>query len=58
MNVVRVQTDDFDLGAEVARLRAGDPGVGAVVSFVGLVRDLNEGADVASGCGSGWGSSR
>jgi molybdopterin synthase catalytic subunit len=44
---VRVQKDDFDLGKEVARLRAGDPRIGAVVSFVGTVRDLNEGAEVA-----------
>jgi len=44
---VRVQQEDFDLGAEVARLRAGDSRIGAVVSFVGTVRDLNEGARVA-----------
>jgi molybdopterin synthase catalytic subunit len=44
---VRVQQEDFDLGAEVARLRAGDPRIGAVVSFVGTVRDLNDGAQVA-----------
>jgi molybdopterin synthase catalytic subunit len=41
MNVPRVsiQTADFDLSAEVAALRAGDGRVGAVVSFVGTVRD-------------------
>jgi molybdopterin synthase catalytic subunit len=44
---VRVQQEDFDLGAEVARLRAGDPRIGAVVSFTGTVRDMNEGASVA-----------
>jgi molybdopterin synthase catalytic subunit len=44
---VRVQKEDFDLGAEVARLRAGDPRIGAVVTFVGTVRDLNDGARVA-----------
>jgi molybdopterin synthase catalytic subunit len=44
---VRVQAGDFDLGAEVARLRAGDARVGAVVSFVGTVRDMNDGAQVA-----------
>jgi molybdopterin synthase catalytic subunit len=44
---VRVQQGDFDLSAEVARLRAGDPRVGAVVSFVGTVRDMNDGASVA-----------
>jgi molybdopterin synthase catalytic subunit len=46
-NEVRVQKEDFDLGAEVARLRAGDPRIGAVVSFIGTVRDMNEGASVA-----------
>lgn len=45
---VRVQTDDFDLSAEVAALRAGRPNVGAVACFVGTVRDVNEGAGVAS----------
>ncbi|MGE5651220.1 molybdopterin synthase catalytic subunit MoaE [Noviherbaspirillum sp. UKPF54] len=44
---IRVQTQDFDLGAEVERLRAGDARVGAVVSFVGTVRDMNEGAGVS-----------
>jgi molybdopterin synthase catalytic subunit len=47
MHEVRVQRDDFDLNAELARLRAGQPGVGAVVSFVGTVRDMNDGASVA-----------
>jgi molybdopterin synthase catalytic subunit len=36
---VRVQTGDFDVSAEIASLRAGDAGIGAVVSFVGTVRD-------------------
>jgi len=36
---VRIQTEDFDVGAELARLRAGDLRVGAVCSFVGTVRD-------------------
>jgi molybdopterin synthase catalytic subunit len=44
---VRVQTEDFDVGAEVAALRRGNPKVGAVASFVGVVRDLNEGDSVA-----------
>lgn len=44
---IRVQTDDFDLGAEVAQLRAADRAVGAIVSFVGTVRDMNDGATVA-----------
>lgn len=40
---VRVQQADFDIGAEIAALRRADPGIGAIASFVGLVRDLNEG---------------
>ncbi|MBN9358578.1 MAG: molybdopterin synthase catalytic subunit MoaE [Herbaspirillum huttiense] len=44
---VRVQTADFDLSAEVAQLRLANPRVGAVVSFVGTVRDLNDGAAVS-----------
>ena len=38
-----IQTQDFDLSAEVAALRAGDGGVGAVVAFVGTVRDRSAG---------------
>lgn len=41
---VRIQSEDFDLSAEVAALRAGDGGVGAVAAFVGTVRDRNAGA--------------
>src|SRR5512134_4079785 len=44
---VRVQAEDFDVGAEVAALRRANPKVGAVASFVGVVRDLNEGDSVA-----------
>ena len=36
---VRIQTEDFDVGAELVSLRAGDQRVGAVCSFVGTVRD-------------------
>ena len=43
---IRVQENDFDLSAEIAALRKGDPRVGAVVSFLGTVRDLNEGSQV------------
>jgi molybdopterin synthase catalytic subunit len=38
---VRIQTEDFDLGAEVAQLRCEDGGIGAVCSFIGTVRDRN-----------------
>jgi molybdopterin synthase catalytic subunit len=44
---VRVQTEDFDLSTEVRQLRAGRPEVGAVATFTGTVRDVNEGASVA-----------
>lgn len=47
INQVRIQTEDFDLTTEVALLRAANPKIGAVVTFVGAVRDLNEGASVA-----------
>ena len=39
---VRVQTEDFDVAREIERLRGDDARVGAVVSFIGLVRDLND----------------
>ena len=45
---VRVQTEDFDLSAEIAALRAENAQVGAVVAFVGTVRDLNDGEDVSA----------
>jgi len=45
---VIVQTADFDLGAEVAALRANDAGIGAVASFVGTVRDRNDGVGISS----------
>ena len=44
---VRVQTADFDIGVEIAAMRRGNPKVGAVASFIGVVRDLNEGDHVA-----------
>ena len=45
---VRIQTADFDLTAEIAVLRAGNPAVGAVCSFIGTVRDRNAGSAVDS----------
>ena len=48
---ISIQTDDFDLSTEVQALRAGcaDPGkIGAIASFIGLARDLNEGDVVNS----------
>jgi molybdopterin synthase catalytic subunit len=45
--VIRVQTAAFDPGVEVNALHAANVGVGAVVSFIGYVRDFNEGREVA-----------
>ncbi|NMG49482.1 molybdopterin synthase catalytic subunit MoaE [Azoarcus communis] len=45
---VSVQEADFDVGAEIAALSAGRLDVGAVASFVGLVRDANDGSSVSA----------
>jgi molybdopterin synthase catalytic subunit len=45
---VRIQTEDFDLSAEVAQLRLQDARVGAVCSFIGTVRDRNDGQSVST----------
>src|SRR3989475_5234062 len=45
---VRIQTGDFDVAREIAALRAGDPRVGAVAAFIGLVRDINDAAAVTT----------
>lgn len=43
---IRVQSAPFDPGAELNAVHAGDLGVGAVVSFVGYVRDINQDASI------------
>ena len=43
---IRIQEADFDLTTEVKALRKADPRVGAVVTFVGTVRDMNDGSVV------------
>lgn len=43
---IRVQTEDFDAGFEINQLRKARKDVGAVVSFIGQVRDINEGDNV------------
>ncbi len=45
---VSIQTEDFDVSYELAQLRANDARIGAVCSFVGTVRERNEGSDVSS----------
>lgn len=45
---VRIQAGDFDVAAEIAALRRDDPGVGAVCSFIGTVRDRSDGSAVTA----------
>jgi molybdopterin synthase catalytic subunit len=45
---IRVQREAFDVAAVIQGLGAGNPAVGAIASFIGLVRDLNDGAPVTS----------
>lgn len=45
---VSIQTADFDLAAELAALRTERAQVGALVSFVGLVRDFSEDANIVN----------
>lgn len=44
---VRIQAEDFDAGREIAALREGDGGVGAIAAFIGTVRDRSAGSDAA-----------
>lgn len=39
--MIRVQREDFDVGAELGALTRGNPAIGGVASFVGLVRNLS-----------------
>ena len=45
---VRVQEADFDSGIEIAQLRKGNPKIGAIASFIGVVRDINEGDEIGT----------
>lgn len=40
---VRVQLEDFDVATELTAMRLSRPDIGAVVSFIGQVRDFNDG---------------
>lgn len=44
---VRIQHEDFHIGAEITAMRRGNPAIGAIASFVGAVRDVNEGDAVS-----------
>jgi molybdopterin synthase catalytic subunit len=46
--MIKVQQEDFDVGAELAALAAGRTDIGGVASFIGLVRDLAGGATVGA----------
>ena len=45
---VQIQEQDFDISAETAAMRSGNPKVGAIASFVGVVRDVNDGDSVST----------
>ncbi|MDD2893489.1 MAG: molybdopterin synthase catalytic subunit MoaE [Halothiobacillaceae bacterium] len=45
--MVRVQTQDFDLGLEISQLRAEQSDIGAVATFLGTVRDINHDASIS-----------
>lgn len=44
---IRVEASDFDVGAEIAALRKGNARIGGIASFIGVCRDMNDGAHVA-----------
>ena len=46
--MIRVQREDFDIGAELEQLTRGNFGIGGVASFVGLVRDMAGGATIGA----------
>ena len=46
--MIRVQSHRFDMAAEIAALKSGNPRIGGTAVFVGSVRDMNEGRDVTT----------
>lgn len=46
--MIRVQKEDFDVGAEIAALTTGNHAIGGLALFIGLVRDLAEGEQVSA----------
>ena len=44
---IRVQAEAFDPNHEIDRLRSGNPVIGGIVSFIGLMRDLNQGEKIS-----------
>lgn len=45
---IRVQKHDFNVGLEIAAMRDGNRSIGAIASFIGLMRDFNDGENVIS----------
>ena len=45
---IRIQSEPFDPYREIDLLRAGNPAIGGIVSFLGLMRDLNQGEKVSA----------
>ena len=48
MVLVSVQREPFDVSTEISRLQAGRPEIGAIASFLGVVRDFNEGSHLSA----------
>jgi len=46
--MIKVQREAFDVGAEMAALTEGNHAIGGVASFVGLVRDMADGAGISA----------
>ncbi|MEZ5833787.1 MAG: molybdenum cofactor biosynthesis protein MoaE [Dongiaceae bacterium] len=46
--MIKVQSEDFDIGTELTQLTGGNTGIGGLASFVGLVRDLAEQGEIAA----------
>ncbi|WP_020591116.1 molybdenum cofactor biosynthesis protein MoaE [Kiloniella laminariae] len=46
--MIRVQSEDFDLALEVRKLTEGNPAIGAVTAFIGLVRDIAGDTEISS----------
>ena len=46
--MIRVQEEDFDIGAEIARMTAGRTDIGGLASFVGLVREIADGEKISA----------
>ncbi len=47
MDTIQIQTEPFDIAAIQDQMRADNPAIGALVTFVGLMRDMNEGDQVS-----------